>query len=830
MKKFRLLFLIIAAMLAGTQAGVAQNWKGSTPTALKSAAGNDINTQSEDANFFLYNVGTGKFLTIGGLWGTQAVLKDVGLLLTLDDSKQTNNSNGDEVYSIHTKYSVSSSTTTADAKYIQLMDGSTSTSEHDEGLWYTDRSISTTNEKSQDLASFYFHRVKGEENKYIIYVRNPNSVTEDKYGITNNPYYNKRVYLVAPEEVKDNTGIGIGITEDEIKKDETTGNVTYDPNNEFISDPNAQWILVPLSEVRQNFQMEAVNATEQYPADGSYIIRAQNFSRNNGDLSQWRVGNISDNNRLNTTSYAKSYFPENNNYMLAPTANTFNYYVGNGYHVDDNGSSSNGYNRDIYYEDGYNSENDKNKEHLMSGSGDSHQKNYGGYWTANIKGPGTIWQQIYTPIKKAGWYIVSCDGFTTATQGNVYIFAATTTVNFDQTGSVENFTPDSYNYRSFNLKTTAPATYTQAGIQLLEGNNKKSVMLYIDPQADEYKTEDNQYKPVYLIMGVQATGETGTDGENNPVDAAAWTCIDNFEVKFAGSQAKVIVLDENQTRIDYINTQVEAISKADDNAGEEKQYYTLCLDRSITAGQWSSLILPVDLTAYQLKMGFGQGTKLSVKNEANQSSNSVIEFVSVPLNVDNNTVVLKAGTPYIIKPSNINYVGTDANEEGNITATSVDCIDGKTWAIGKHIEINQVRLENTLESADVATHPYDCKDGGSLTFNGTYTQQDYKIPEGSYLLSGGEWYYMTVPVNTVKGFRTWLQPNSANGSANMQFSIDGVIDGDTTNSIEGIENDLNSADNKVYNMNGQLVRNGSTSLEGLPKGIYIVNNKKYIVK
>lgn len=792
MKKFRLLFLIIAAMLAGTQAGVAQNWTGLTPSQLKSNANGNIHTTAENANFFLYNVGTGKFLTIGGLWGTQAVLKDVGLLLTLDNKRNSATSHTDEIYSIHTKYSVSSK---AD-NYLQLMDGSNSTSNHDNGLWYTDRATSLVDKDdvAKDLATFYFHPVDG--NKYNIYVKSNHDGT----------YYNKRVYLVAPKEATNNTCVSIA---------EESYNAAYS-----TSDLNAQWMLIPLSEVRANFQMEAANATEQYPADGSYIIRCQNFSRNNGDLNQWRIGHVSASATLNTDVYKKTYFPENNNYMLAPSANPFNYYVGNGYYVGDDGSSANGYDRTKYYKDGFNS----GKNNLMSSNGESHQKNYGGYWTANIKGPGTIWQQIYTPITKAGWYIVSCDGFTTAERGNVYIFAATTTMNF-ATDDVSTFkAPDSYNYRSFNLRSKAPATFTQAGIQLLEGKNKKSVMLYIDPKDAVYNK-----KPVYLIMGVQATGETGTAGEDNPVDANAWTCIDNFEVKYAGSQDKVIVLDENQKNITYINDQVTAIKDADEK-GNKKFYYTLCLDRSIKAGQWSSLILPVDLTAYQLKMGFGEETKLSVKNEKEQSSNSVIEFVSVPLNVADNEVVLKAGTPCIIKPSNINYVGTDANEEEAITATSVDCIDGKTWAIGKHIEINQVRLENTLESADVATHPYDCKDGGSLTFNGTYTQQDYKIPEGSYLLSGGEWYYMTVPVNTVKGFRTWLQPNSANGSANMQFSIDGVIDGNTTNSIEGIENDLNTADNKVYNMNGQLVRNGSTSLEGLPKGIYIVNNKKYIVK
>lgn len=801
MKKFKLILWVFAAMLAGTQTSVAENWTGKTADELKSAT-DDINTDSEDANFFLYNVGTGKFLTIGGLWGTQAVLKDVGLLLTLDDSKQqyndwNPNNTGDEVYSIHTKYSVFSTA----KNYIQLMDGTSSTSLHDTGLWYTDRTSDQVNKNdaSQDLASFYFHPIADGSKIYNIYVRSNHDGT----------YNGKRAYLVAPAKAENNTGVSLAITAYGTPYSNTDDDAKY-----------AQWMLIPLSEVRANFQMEAANATEQHPADGSYIIRCQNFSRNNGDLNQWRIGHVSASATLNTDVYKKTYFLENNNYMLAPSANPFNYYVGNGYYVGDDGSKTNGYDRTKYYKDGFNS----GRDNLMSSDGESHQKNYGGYWTANIKGPGTIWQQIYTPITKAGWYIVSCDGFTTAKQGNVYIFAATTTMNF-ATDDVSTFkAPDSYNYRSFNLGSEAPATFTQAGIQLLEGKNKKSVMLYIDPKDDVYNN-----KSVYLIMGVQATGEEGTTF-TEAVENTAWTCIDNFEVKFAGSQEKVIVLDEDQTSVDYINTQVNAISAADNAAGDTKQYYTLCLDRSIKAGQWSSLILPVDLTAYQLKMGFGEGTKLSVKSEKEQSSNSVIEFVSVSLNVADNEVVLKAGTPYIIKPTNINYVGTDGDETTTNPATSVDCIDGKKWAIGQHIEINQVRLENELRDADIVTGPYDCKDGGSLTFNGTYTQQDYKIPEGSYLLSGGEWYYMTVPVNTVKGFRTWLQPNSANGSANMQISIDGVIDGNTTNSIEGIENDLNTADNKVYNMNGQLVRNGSTSLEGLPKGIYIVNNKKYIVK
>ena len=780
MKKFRLLFLIIAAMLAGTQAGVAQNWKGSTPTALKNAAGNNINTQSEDANFFLYNVGTGKFLTIGGQWGTQAVLKDVGLLLTMADSHNGATINGSDVaYSIHTKYSVFS---TAD-NYIQLMDGTDHTSVHDEGLWYTDRTTAQveTDDVSRDLATFYFHSVG--DNKYNIYIRS-------NRWFSGSPYNNKRVYLVAPENATNNSSVGIAVR-------------SYD-SQYSTSDPNAQWMLLSMSEVRDNFKSETANASEATPADGSYIIRCQNFSRNNGDLSQWRVGKVADNTKL-STDYASSIFTGKTNNMLAPgddiylksatTTLSTNYYIGNGYAFNDD--SSNG-----YY--------DNTTTPMDGDKNESHQKLYGGYWTANIHGPGTIWQQIYVPIETAGWYIISCDGFTTATQGRVYLFAATTTTQIPEQGGLASVDYEDYELGDFNLKTTAPATYTAAGKMLMNQDGyQKNAMIYIDPSDSKYAGKD-----VYLIIGVQATGEEGTAGADNAVNDDAWTCIDNFEVKYTGNQQKYIILDETATSIDYINKQVDQ-----DNS------YPMRLGRTLQANVWNSLILPVSLTAQQVKFAFGDNTKLSVKNSEPQENANIIEFKSVNLNVAENTVVLNAGTPYIIKPF------IEPREE----AGTFKAVDGSEMKLNeKHYLINQVTLNTGLTTPDVVSTVYTCGNAGDLTFNGTYTTQENKIPDGSYLLSGGQWYHMTLnggKVAKVQGFRTWLEPVNGPSDVNVQFSIDGVIDGDTTNSIEGIENDINSkANNKVYNMNGQLVRNGSTSLEGLPKGVYIVNNKKYIVK
>lgn len=780
MKKFRLLFLIIAAMLAGTQAGVAQNWKGSTPTALKSAAGSNINTQDEDANFFLYNVGTGKFLTIGGQWGTQAVLKDVGLLLTMADSHNDTTSNRSDVaYSIHTKYSVFS--TADNYNYIQLMDGTDYTSVHDKGLWYTDRTTEQVekNNASRDLATFYFHSVGG--NKYNIYIRSNRL-------FSGSPYNNKRVYLVAPENATNNSSVGIAETD-------------YDYRYS-TSDPNAQWMLLSMSEVRDNFKSETANASEATPADGSYIIRCQNFSRNNGDLSQWRVGPVDDNHRL-TTDYSSTIFNGKTNRMLAPgetikyndqSETTTNIYVGNGYALNDDSS-------DGYYDNTNTPMNGDKKE--------SHQKLYGGYWTANIQGPGTIWQQIYVPITTAGWYIITCDGFTTANQGRVYLFAATTTTKIPDNGAV-NVDYIDYALGDFNPISKAPATYTAAGQMLMNQDGyQKNAMIYIDPSDLKYEG-----KSVYLIMGVQATGEKGTAGEQNAVNDDAWTCIDNFEIKYAGNQKRYIILDETATSIDYINNQVD-----------KDHSYPMRLRRTLQANVWNSLILPVSLTAQQVKFAFGDNTKLSVKNSEPQENENIIEFKSVNLNVGEETIVLNAGTPYIIKPS----IEPSA-EAGTFTA-----VDGSEMKLNeKHYLINQVTLKTELTRPDVVSTVYNCGNAGELTFNGTYTTQENKIPDGSYLLSGGQWYHMTLnggKVAKVQGFRTWLEPVNGPSDVNVQFSIDGVIDGDTTNSIEGIENDINSkANNKVYNMNGQLVRNGSTSLEGLPKGVYIVNNKKYIVK
>ena len=88
----------------------------------------------------------------------------------------------------------------------------------------------------------------------------------------------------------------------------------------------------------------------------------------------------------------------------------------------------------------------------------------------------------------------------------------------------------------------------------------------------------------------------------------------------------------------------------------------------------------------------------------------------------------------------------------------------------------------------------------------------------------------------LKAFRCWFElPNNASaGGKPSQVSL--LIDGveDSTTGIADIHGSTDRTSYKrgiegVFNMNGQMVRR-SCSLEGLPKGMYVVNGKKIIIR
>lgn len=102
-----------------------------------------------------------------------------------------------------------------------------------------------------------------------------------------------------------------------------------------------------------------------------------------------------------------------------------------------------------------------------------------------------------------------------------------------------------------------------------------------------------------------------------------------------------------------------------------------------------------------------------------------------------------------------------------------------------------------------------------------------QVPSGNKD-NGGERYSYGL-----KAFRCWFELSSDTpAGSTLSLMIDGVEDSAT--SIDDIHTDANSTSYKrgiegVFNMNGQMVRRDN-SLEGLPKGMYVVNGKKVIIK
>ena len=100
-----------------------------------------------------------------------------------------------------------------------------------------------------------------------------------------------------------------------------------------------------------------------------------------------------------------------------------------------------------------------------------------------------------------------------------------------------------------------------------------------------------------------------------------------------------------------------------------------------------------------------------------------------------------------------------------------------------------------------------------------------------YFFDKGNMYHSATRPRGLCGFSCWFQPTTTSGAQNALFTLDGVSQG--TTGIEDIladyEQPVSRFANGIYNLNGQLVKQGN-STAGLPSGMYIVNGKKCIVR
>lgn len=107
----------------------------------------------------------------------------------------------------------------------------------------------------------------------------------------------------------------------------------------------------------------------------------------------------------------------------------------------------------------------------------------------------------------------------------------------------------------------------------------------------------------------------------------------------------------------------------------------------------------------------------------------------------------------------------------------------------------------------------------------------------SYFLDNGSMYYTSSKARGLRGFNCWFKENatqsSTEGAKTMLLSLDGVTLDETTTGISqifgGDEDAVKQYANGIYSINGQKVADSASQLQQLPAGVYIVNGKKYVV-
>lgn len=254
----------------------------------------------------------------------------------------------------------------------------------------------------------------------------------------------------------------------------------------------------------------------------------------------------------------------------------------------------------------------------------------------------------------------------------------------------------------------------------------------------------------------------------------------------------LLVLDENKTL---------AVTKSYTGA-------KMLLHRTFTKNAdndkkgWNSIILPVDMTAAQVKEAFGEGVQMA---EFDRLENNWIKFSTV--NVAADGVVLHKNTPYIIYPTK--------EPLGNYSYT----IDGVTEILDGHVYV-----ANGINYDDQTSELTHTASGGGMTYTGSYSNPT-TVSDDSYMFSKGDLIHTKNP-HDVKAYRCWLKDDMHTGRM-LMFSINGNgIDG--TTGISVIEENKQNTNTGIYNLGG--VRMNTNNVDKLPKGVYVVNNKVVVKK
>ena len=729
-----------------------------------------VGTNQTDGNKIvcLYNVGAKKFLSIGGLWGTQAAL-DVS------------------PHSIYMYWNSSSKTYFLASKVAGSSAGSYM------GIAW---------EKFTQKNGVFMDRGSSDwQNCVITFEKGKNYTATNKVYLVN---ISKKGYLTAYPDDENK------ICNYTSKADEST--------KEYY---NQEWKIITKNEYYQLFKITPANMKSV--VDASFLITCPDFRINDTDAAKWIIGGE------NLPDVVKSHVYFGDQKMCK----TYNI-IGNTQDKD------------------------------WTGRTEEHQQKYGQYFYCYTKGLRGF--NIYQDVKvhKAGWYLLRCNGLSTANSSESITTNGKPLANLFITALDANNNPIKEIYSAATLDGISQAdaealgkTYNGAGIghAFFEGKYENQVQICIDkaPNGKEISSDN----PVTLRIGFYIDSTTKSEADANEL-----TAVDNFKLLYAGPRRNPeLILDEESTDLRYLT-----------EAADEYKNTVLHLNRKLNANMWNSLILPVDLTWGQMKRTFGDAVKVAKLTALTENS---VQFETVePKNDDD--VMVTAFEPYIVFPpytqvksaaytvdrfytsageDNSEWLGTKYEKSTDDNNRLTKTLEADHYVITM-VTLDREKLKKYLNTTNWESETtFDATGGGhgTMVCKGTMakTYDNGKIIEGRDDLNGDYFMYkgklMQVPHDSnkdngerysygLKAFRCWFELPGNTSSEGKLSRVSLLIDGveDSTTGIADIHGSTDRTSYKrgiegVFNMNGQMVRR-SCSLEGLPKGMYVVNGKKIIIR
>ena len=730
-----------------------------------------VSTSADPKKIYLYATKNKKFVTVGGRYGAQPILAEVGMNFYVE--KVAN----DERYYIHSwVHNPTTSHESGNADYLGV-----------EPTMDTDQRIFLTNPKTEAMKSIYLYVDRGIRN---VDDKNENS-SPDRIKWYIKSVDTKNGYQIY-SKWRDNQG---GYTDGEERNYYLS---YYEDPNPKAGEPQKKFLVVTTDVnraetfyfIKKKDYRKVIDSQKKKYINVSGLVQDARFERNNKGID-------------GTSDLKGDYdtMSKNNVWQFRYDRNYDTYVFPN---KQDNVE-------DLAYMTAWVG---------CEGSSDNKKGNY-------------LIQKI-TKLKP-GLYRVNCQGFyfnpsnKNDKDNTSFVFASQDYTDISNQTALKTIEPADWdsmqNMTYHGDEVTADGLNGYVDPSIKHCVNAGKIFAESNPYEDKDVDSRKYDNSVAVLVKADEGSETGTlyIGAGKRANEGGYAFFDNFQLFYMG---------DKQWYLDATNTSTsEFTTTKNDNdyytpsginrnpKGDNYYEYpvTYNIRRYFNLDKWESLILPCTLTGDQVKQTFGgdKEVKLSVFDKV---EGTCVKFR--PVNPDTEGIV--AGKPYIIK------VGKKADIE---TKNDVYTFPwGNSITVKVKGPIYQVKgVVPPTFNGDGVTTEEEISGGYKVQFHGFYYDKG-AAPAHAYVVNNGNMYHLSSDWNNFVGTSWYITITDAQGNAKaLSFSFDG--DSSTT-AIENVTRQEDAAvqtDGFVYNLSGQRVGTRN-NMSNLSSGIYIVAGKKVVVK